>query len=190
MTTQALVEAKLQRSLTTEEATSLPALIALVERFVTNYTNRNFVDAPAEGEEIAETVKYYDGNGFNELSIDDALEVTKVESFDPVDDVGTEIDDSLYTTYPLNALPITAIRFLYGDYFTKGSKNFKITAKWGSSEGIPSDVQAIATHIVSELISNPSQVKQESIEGYSRVLYDLLPPIYQAALDSRVKVMI
>jgi hypothetical protein len=190
MTNQTLIEAKLQRTLTTAEVSSLAVLIPVVEQFIASWTNRNFVDAPAENEEIAETVKYYDGNGCQELAIDDAQEVTKVESYDPIDEVGTEIDSDRYTTYPHNVLPIRSIRFLYDDIFSPGVKNIKITAKWGSSSGIPADIQGIATHLAAELLSNPSQVKQESIEGYSRVLYDLLPPIYQAALDSRVKVMI
>jgi len=190
MTNQTLIEAKLQRTLTADEVSSLTVLIPLVERFIANYTGRNFVDVPAEDETLAETVKYYDGNGCRELSVDDAQEITKVESYDPIDEVGEEIDDSRYTTRPFNELPITSIQFLYDDIFSVGVKNIKVTGKWGSSLGIPEDIQGIATHIASELISNPSQVKQESIEGYSRVLYDLLPPIYQSALDSRIKILL
>lgn len=186
-TTQEFVEAKLQRDLTDEESTVFDMLVGAVKQFIESWTHRKF---ELEGTDNSPVIKYFDGNGRREISINDAISISAVEIYDPYDSTVLDtIATEDYVLYPLNSTPKTSVKLL-DQIFPNGSKNIKITGVWGTVSDVPDDIQAVATFLVAEMFSNPSQVKRESIEGYSRELYDLLPPIYQSLLDARVKVSI
>jgi hypothetical protein len=135
-------------------------------------TGRNFVaDASA-------TARLYDGDGTEELLIDDCIAVTEVavgndsygSGFSAVASSGAD----RYFTYPANhavlEVPITKIK-LNARCFACGSQNNKITAKWGYSEEAPSDIRFAATVFVAGILNQNrqggDQVKSEHIGNYT-----------------------
>jgi len=104
------------------------------------------------------------------LYIDDAAEITKVETSyggNALSDF-TEITD--YYTYPTNSLPKTRIVVPYS-YFWQANQNVKVTAKWGYGAAVPDDLSFAATVMVAGIIntqnSSDSEVQSESIGRYS-----------------------
>ena len=87
--------------------------------------------------------KVYDGDGSDFIIIDDCVDITKVE----VDDVEVEFLQS-----PANALPVTMIK-LEDSVFTKGDQNITVTAKWGYSVEVPSNIGFTCTVLVAGIIN-------------------------------------
>jgi len=107
------------------------------------------------------TAKLYDGDGEDSTIIDDCIEITGVE----ISEVATD-----YLKYPSNKLPTTTIRLESG-VFTKGDQNVAVTAKWGYSEEVPSDIELAATTLASLIIEeawqSEGETESESIGNYS-----------------------
>lgn len=142
-----------------------------VERFIDEQTGRNFI---ADSEASA---RLYNGDGTNELEIDDCVEVESVELGDDfyIDsgELFTETED--YITLPANAIakgfPIKAIH-LKNINFTKGLQNHRITAKWGYSVACPGDISMAATILTAHIYKFGrggvvGGVSQERIGNYS-----------------------
>jgi len=150
----------------------IDAWIASVERIIDNYTGRNFkADSTA-------SARVYDGDGTEELIVDECVQVTKVEvGNDTYGDSFSEIlstGSDKYFTYPANAtarmVPIHKIS-LSARCFPAGQQNNRVTAKWGYSVATPEDITFAATVFVAG-IANQSrgggdEIKSESIGAYS-----------------------
>lgn len=147
---------------------SLDNIILSVQQFIENYTNCNFkADSSA-------STRLFNGSGSQFLTIDDCIEVTKVERGDNrYADSFTEVSSDNYvllpTNYSENNIPIYEIHLRYLRW-TEGIKNHRITAKWGYSEDVPEDVKQAATTLVSEIYKSSDSVGgiiSESIGDYS-----------------------
>lgn len=137
--------------------------INVVTAYIEKYTGRKFsVDESA-------TARIYDGNGTNEIYIDDADEITKVEvSYGGYPASFTEVTE--YYTYPANTKPITKIILPY-EYFYQGNQNVKVTAKWGYGADVPEDLSFAAIVMVAGIInyqnSDDKDISSETIGRYS-----------------------
>jgi len=132
--------------------------IEAMENYITKTTGRIFI-APQE-----KTAKKYDGNGKDEIWVDEFIELESVK----IDDEEIDIKECLL--YPVNSLPKTRIKLKNG-YFTQGDQNVEIVAKWGYSEKCPADIKLATTIFVAGIInyslSTEGEVKSESIGDYS-----------------------
>lgn len=141
---------------------------------VDTFTGRNFVATnPA-------TARVFNGNGKQDMPIDECVEITLVER--GTDEYGDNHEVvaagglSGYYKWPLNAaelgLPCRILR-LRGRWWNCGFGNHRITAKWGFSATCPDDVSyattVLAAGIYSENITPTSSgdIKSESIGNYS-----------------------
>ena len=146
-------EAKVNTFLnTTVTAGVLDDIILAVQKFIEEYTGRNF---KADSEASA---RLYDGNDSQELVIDDCIEVSTVEVGnnnygDTFTTIGTSGTDRYYTLPNNNDVDGVPIRKLHlrSRTFLSGFQNHRITAKWGYSENVPDDVSHVATVLVSSI---------------------------------------
>jgi len=139
------------------------AWIESVEAYIDRRTGRNFVA------DVAASVRKYDGDGSNIQLIDDAVAITKVE----VDDEEIVPDSSTeegYFAYPANDLPKTKLE-TDGNLFAQGRQNVEVTAKWGYSVAVPTDIKRAATVFVAGIINfsdeGKGEVSSETIGAYS-----------------------
>jgi hypothetical protein len=119
--------------------------IEAMEAQIDQETGRNFIaDASA-------SARLYDGDGSNEIFIDDCVEVESVT-----------IDGAPITVlaYPANSLPYTKIVLATGR-FTKGRQNVSVTAKWGYSVDVPADIKFACTVLVAGIINNSTTSEGE-----------------------------
>jgi hypothetical protein len=132
---------------------NLDLYILSAENVIDNYTNRNFV-ADAE-----DTERTYDGNNKNELLIDPAVEISKIE---------IDGEEKEFITYPYNSTPIIKV-IMEDDYFPYDYKNITITGKWGWSECPPDDIKLVATELASKMYKGniKTNITSESIGDYS-----------------------
>ena len=142
-----------------------------VERIIDEMTGRNFV---ADSEASA---RLYDGDGTEDLLIDECVEVTEVATgndgygsgFTTVAASGAD----RYFSYPANhtvlSVPINKIS-LNARCFTHGKQNNKVTAKWGYSVECPADIRFAATVFVAGILNQNrqggDQIKSEKIGNY------------------------
>lgn len=126
--------------------------IDVVEKFIDNFTGRNFIADTVASERV------FDGEGENNLLIDDCVELTKLE----IDD--EEIDDDAYYLYPANETPKNEIILDDDDIFPEDHQNITITAKWGYSVAVPSDIKQAAT-ILTSLIMEQSLPHEGEIQS-------------------------
>jgi hypothetical protein len=162
------IEKVIQRELTTEEKTALDLAIDNASQIVSTYLNRNYIDID-DTTELADSVRYYDGNGQRELFIDDFQSLTSVELLDSEGDLIEELNTaSEWILYPLNSATKNSI--VMRDYrFPLGNSRVKITAKF-SSGNLPNAVIMATSLLVADMLSlssTPGALNKESIEGYS-----------------------
>ena len=169
-TTKEKVEAYLGKDDGVSDAV-LTSYIEAVEGAIDGLTDRNF---------IADTVasaRLYDGSGDNALLIDDCVSVTKVEvGLDSYGDDFLEISatgsDRYFlrpSNYSADSVPVRSIELSARDW-TGGRQNNRITAKWGYSASVPSDVSFAATVFVAGILNfanSPGAVRSESVGEYS-----------------------
>lgn len=151
----------------------LDNIILSVQDFIERYTGRIFkADSGA-------SARSYDGDGTQDLIIDDCVEITKVEKGDNfyADSYTTILSTGTnrYYTMPVNnsalELPIRKLH-LRSMYFVKGFQNHRITAKWGYSAAVPSDIGQVATFLVASIYKcgrskSIGGVKSERIGDYA-----------------------
>jgi hypothetical protein len=148
--------------------TQIEAWINAADAYIDNYCNTSF--------ESSTETRYFDGNGSNELILDDLLTVTSLQFLDPngvdLDDTLTENDD--FFLYPYNeTCKYKIILNPEGDQaeFPKGSHRIKITGTWGKSTTVPADIKLVSTKLVAGIIevgkSGEVTLKKEKIGDYS-----------------------
>lgn len=148
--------------------------IEAAEKFIDEYTKRNFKADDSESE------RYYDGDDTNELVIDDAVEVTKVEkgvdsyggNFIEISKGGSDGYFLVPANYQAMNLPIRKI-MLRGYLWTAGYQNHKITAKWGFTAEVPKDIQFVATLLSAGMYQHGRTGKVGGIKSESIGEYDV-----------------
>lgn len=157
---QSELEARLKRSLTTEETTAFTLINASLQAYVERLIGSSV-------ESVSESSRYFDG-GVQHLKIDPCTDISSVIQVD--DDLANvyTYDTTDYTTEPVNRTLKTMLRHRQGGFVT-GINNIKVTAKFSvyGDEQIRNIVKdAMLDALVSE-INNTSNITKESIEGYS-----------------------
>lgn len=180
-TDQEQVEKYLGRELTADEVAFLPTLIGLATNFINRYCGTKF-----EADDTA-TNRFYDATSVYEVPIDDCVDIDEIAllaTFND-DDEGDEVDDDDYIAYPLNASYKNSIRF---GHRISGHKRVRVKAKWGQTASVPADIIFACSAMCSDYYQNPQNLKQESIEGYSRTWFSGSEAISEAigSLPSRV----
>lgn len=169
-TEQAKIEAYLQRSLNDQESAILDDTIEVVSHVISDYTHREWRGLDEEVDEYTEDneERFYDGEGKNELFIDELTSVESIETLDSEGNVVETLDETDYILYPLNASAFDSI-YLVNGFWPLGHRKIKIVGDFGSGEA-PNEVVAVASGLVSEYILRASQTgdfTKESIEGYA-----------------------
>lgn len=157
---QSELEAKLGRSLTTDEQNAFTTLNNAVQKEVESIIGSSV-------EEVSETSRYYDG-GLQHLKIDPCTSISSVKLVDDdEDEVYTYLDKDI-TLEPRNSTIKQMLRRRSGVFVT-GINNIKVTAKFSiyDDEDMRNVVkEAILDYLVQEIDEN-SNIKRETIEGYS-----------------------
>lgn len=159
----------LDRALTDNEKGLLPMYIASATQQIDNYTGRSFNDIDSEDDEADPGEYVYDGNGYQELFIDDFTTIEKIEVLDSYGEVSREIEAADYIKFPSNAPYINSIE-LRRSRFPNGSANIRITGV-STSGTLPKPIKHVATALVVRWLTNAkidaSDLESENIEGYS-----------------------
>jgi hypothetical protein len=143
-----------------------------VEKTIENITGRVFIA------DTTASARLYDGDGEQDLLIDECVDVTKVEvgsdaygsSFSEILETGSD----RYFTYPQNAIVkgqcIDKV-VLSARTFPCGMQNNRITAKWGYSVAVPADIKFVATVFVTGILNQQrmggDQIKSERIGNFT-----------------------
>lgn len=173
-TDEAAVENYLLQDISASFSSQIDAWIEGIENIIDQVTGRNFI---ADSEASA---RVFDGDGEQDLIVDDCVAVTKVEVGN--DDYGgtfTEVSSSgsdRYFLEPANAqslnqpVPYTKI-VLRSRYWAEGKQNNRVTAKWGYSAEVPADIKFAATVFLAGVLNQQRQggdeIKSERIGNYT-----------------------
>ena len=125
---------------------NLDDLIDGVEKYIDNYTERNF-----NADDTA-TARVFNGDNTSVLLIDDAVSISKVEL--GVDQFGDNFTELVLNTnykllpanYEAKNIPITKV-LLRSSIWGSGVQNQRITAKWGYCLVTPADIVWVATFL-------------------------------------------
>jgi len=138
---------------------TLTRFIESVEAHIDNETGRTFGTANTASQRV------FDGDGTDELIIDDAHDIVSVTR--DIDD--NALDTGEWNGLPANDTPKTAIK-LDTKVFPKDTQNITVEAKWGYGE-VPRDIELAATVLVAGImnanVSTDEEVKKESFGDYS-----------------------
>lgn len=120
---------------------NLTLYIEAMSRFADTFCGQTLVNNTA-------STRKYDGNGSNQLIIDDCYDITEVT-----------VSDTVVTPYqyPANRTRKNILE-LDRDYFTTGRQNVEVTAKFGRFTSLPSDLRFAVTVLVAGVIN---QVKSQ-----------------------------
>lgn len=134
--------------------------IAMMETHINKVTGRNFI-ADTEA-----TEKLYDGNGEDELLVDDFIGTPTVEIN------GVELASDQYLVYPANTEKKNILKRVSGSIWAKDDQSIGVTAKWGYSEEVPHDIVFATTVLVAGIINYSSkdsqgQVSTKTVGRYS-----------------------
>jgi hypothetical protein len=170
-TTIAAIENYMLQDIADAYEPQVESWIAGIENVIDNLTGRNF-----KADTVA-TARLYDGDGTQDLLVDDCVAITVVEvgndsygsSFTAVGATGAD----RYFTYPANhtvrLVPIHKVT-LNARTWTPGRQNARVTAKWGYSVAVPDDIAFAATVFVAGILNQQRQggaeVKSEKIGNY------------------------
>lgn len=158
--TQADLEAKLKRSLSSEETTAFNTLNDYVQAVVEDIIGSSV-------ESVTESTRYYDG-GLQHLPIDPCTDITSVKYYDEDQTAVYTHDSSDYEKSPINKTLKTMIRYRHGR-FDRGISNVGISAKF-SINGDAATLAIVKQSMINVLaneVSNNDNVRRESIEGYT-----------------------
>jgi len=153
------VENKLGRTLNSSEENSFTIINAQLQALVEKMIGSNI-------EAVSLSGRYYDG-GVQHLAIDPCTGVTEVALVNDDNTIIEVLDSSDYTIEPVNRTLKTMIR--HRAKFGTGINNIKVTAKFSiydDSKILDIVKGALINAVASELV-NSSNIKRESIEGYS-----------------------
>jgi len=158
--TQADLEAKLGRSLSTSEATNFTILNQAVQTQV-----EKLIDSGVES--VSPSTRYYDG-GVQNLPISPCTSITAVGYYDENQTLVQTLLTDDYLAHPYNKTLKTMLRGR-NVRFASGMSNLGVTAKFSIYED--SDTLAMVKDIMLDIltaeIENAGNVNKESIEGYS-----------------------
>lgn len=170
-TTETKIENFILQNIDASFSAQLDAWIEGIENYIDQYTGRNFIA------DSAASARLYDGDGEQDIIIDDCVEVETVEvgeddyggTFSTVSSSGSD----RYFLEPINAnvksIPYTKV-ILRARYWPKGLQNNRITAKWGYSAAVPADIEFAATVLVGGICNAQRQggdeIKSEKIGNY------------------------
>lgn len=154
------VEARIGRSLTASETSAFAIINAAVQAHVENIIGSSV-------ESVGATTRYYDG-GKQNLQIDPCTSITAVKYVDSDVNVEQTLEDSDYTTEPVNRTLKWVVRSRYGRFYT-GFNNVSITAKFSIYEdtSMLSIVKDAMLGAIESEVGNSDNIIKESIEGYS-----------------------
>jgi len=154
------LEARLGRNLTAEEQAAFPSINNAIQANIEKLIGSSV-------ESVALSDRYFDG-GVQHLAIDPCTDITSVTLVDD-DEVSVYVYDTTdFATEPRNTTMKTMLRHRAGKFMT-GINNIKINAKF-SINGDPQILAIVKDAMLDSLlgeINNNSNVKRESIEGYS-----------------------
>ena len=151
--------------------------ISVVTAYINNYCGTEF-------EQESATYKLYDGDGTDELMVDDLITLTKVDILDYNGDVLYTIDSATdeYHLYPANTTPKTMIKINRGGapvgIFLCGNQNIKVTGTFGYAATVPEDIRFVATKLVASIIEEGNydvgaEIKSEKLGEYSITYQDI-----------------
>jgi hypothetical protein len=166
--TQAEIENYLLTDINLSFEDQVEKWIQTAQNYVEKYTGRSF--------ESVEETRLFDGNGKQEIMIDDCLEITEIL------DGTREVTD--YKAYPANKTPKTSLYSSYG--WSRGNQNYSIEGTWGYSEEAPEDIKFATVVLVAGIINGQLKegaVKQEKIGQYSVTDTEDQEKDYQQAMD-------
>ena len=162
-TTKADIENYLLQTIDSSFDTQLDTWIESAEKYIDKQTGRNFIALSTAAARV------FDGNGDVNMRLDDFISISKVENGDGLGNY-TEIASTDYLIYPVNEERKNKIKLLY-DYFLPGYQNIRITAKWGYSAAVPSDIKLAATILVVGILNFGNdargKVRSKSVGGFS-----------------------
>lgn len=150
-------------------------VINSVDTYINKYCGKSFVSA--------EETRYYDGNGESCLRIDPFTGTPSLVRILEID--GTELitlgygADSDYITYPLNLTEKNELRLVptasIGE-FIYGTRRVMITANFGGSTSVPSDIALVSTQLSGRILEKRLKggtVTQETLGDYSVSVKDV-----------------
>jgi len=157
---QSDLQARLGRSLTSDEATAFVLINSATQAFVEKLIGSSV-------EAANESTRYYDG-GVQHLKIDPCTSITALKQVDDDDVVVYTYDTTDYTTEPKNRTCKTMLRHRSGAFVT-GMNNISVTAKFSIYEDTDylNIVKNAMLDFLASEIQNVSNITKESIEGYS-----------------------
>lgn len=144
-----------------------------VEKIIDNFCGRNFIADTAESQKTYEIVlkKAVDIEGsfpsIRSLIIDEAVDVTGLT----VDD--EEVSTGDWLLYPMNDTPKVEVRLRDTStaVLTIDQQNIKVTAKWGYSVTVPSDIEWAATVLLAGIVqhawSSEGEVESVTLGRYT-----------------------
>lgn len=157
---QADLEARLDRSLTTAEASAFTLVNAALQALIEKQIGSSV-------ETAAPATRYYDG-GVQHLKIDPCTAITAISYVDDDENVLETFQNEEYTLEPRNNTLKTMVR-IRNTYFIRGFNTVAVTAKFSIFDDTPTlniVKDAMLEALVSE-IDNSDNILKESIEGYS-----------------------
>ena len=125
--------------------------IAMMETHINKITGRNFIA------DTVATEKLYDGNGENELLVDDFIGTPTIEIN------GVALDSDEYLVYPANTEKKNILKRVSGGIWSKDDQSIGVTAKWGYSAEVPNDIIFATTVLVAGIINYSSKDSQGQI---------------------------
>lgn len=169
-TTKAKLEAYIGKTLTSGQNTLFDSWVLAAKNYIENYTGRKF-------EQEAGATRYFDGNGGNEIIIDDFTAITSLTVLE-VDGTTLQLlvegDDQDFVTYPYNDTIKYKIILQASSaigYFPKRHKSVKVVATWNAGTTVPADIELVANMLISGIIAsanaNGKDVSSESLGDYS-----------------------
>lgn len=168
-TTKIAVQNYLKRNIDTGFDAQLNAYIAAMSRFADTFCSQTLVAETA-------TARKYDGNGLQELHIDDVYDVTEVTANDVV------ISPLLY---PANS-PKKHRLLLTTTAFPHGFQNIEVTGKFGRFTSLPPDLEFAVTVLVAGIVNQVDKqtegIKSEKIGEYQVTYTDGQRHDYEQAM--------
>lgn len=189
--TQAKVEAYLNRELTESEAESIDDVIIYISSFIESFTHRQWLPVlDGEREELDQytaleaEAHVFSGNGQREIFIEDFTNLESVSLLDSQGNSYLTLTQAIeFILNPRNK-PVKSSIYLRNYRFPQGESNIEIIAVWGAGN-CPSAVEVACTTLVAKYLQKKSTsgagFKSESIEGYSYTLQTT------AEIDSEVQ---
>jgi len=160
LVSQSDLEQKLGRGLTDEEANAFSSINSAVQSHIEKMIGSSV-------EPALPSIRYYDGD-LQHLAIDPCTSLTEVKYIDN-NGIGQYIFETEdYTVEPVNRTCKTMLRYRWGK-FDNGLNAIAVTATYSIYADVTIRnivIDAILTALTAE-INNTSNVKAESIEGYS-----------------------